>query len=174
MLRIHLMILVIPLMLAGCHSKTPSTAAAPYDSSTVTPAGKDSLSAGAPSDIDSLEVQIRAQDSVFEDGSRPTSWKNAGFNHPERFKRFLILFKDWVKKDQEDSVAAHIRYPIRGAGTAAWFKEQYVHIFNHHLKTVIARQRLDRVFRNGQGAMIGNGDVWFVERGGQYWVSALN
>lgn len=132
------------------------------------------MSARAPADVDSLEVQIYAPDSVFEDGSRPTSWTAAGFTDPVRFKRFLIRFKDWVQKDQVDSITSHIRFPLRAAGSPAWFRERYTHMFTPGLKAVIARQRLDRIFRNGQGAMFGKGEVWFVEEGGRYWVSAVN
>ncbi|TDW97414.1 hypothetical protein [Dinghuibacter silviterrae] len=166
--------LILCLLLAGwaCHSG-PSTQKR-YDSTTMTPGGKDSLSNGAPQDVDSLEAQIHAPDTVFEDGSRPTSWAAAGFNNPERFKRFLMLFKDWVKKDQVDSITDHVRFPLRAAGSPAWFKERYTHLFTPALKTAIFRQRLDRVFRNGQGAMIGRGEVWFQEIRGRYYVTAIN
>jgi hypothetical protein len=164
------------MLLAGlaCHSGAPTGTASPYDSTTVTPGGKDSLSNRAPQDVDSIDAQIHAPDSHFEDGSVPTSWRSAGFTDPVRFKRFLLQFKDWVKADQVDSITNHIRFPIRGAGSAAWFKEQYHLFFTPRMKAVVARQRLDRIFRNGQGAMIGNGDVWFVESHGKYWISAVN
>jgi hypothetical protein len=171
-LRFHTMLLGI--LLAACHSTHPSGDAASYDSTTVTPAGKDSQSVKAPADVDSLEVLIRAPDSVFEDGSRPTTWKRAGFHDPVRFKRFIIRFKDWVKDDEVDSIVEHVRFPIHAAGSPAWFKEQYAEIFTPSLKGIVARQRLDRIFRNGQGAMIGNGDVWFVEWRGKYWITAVN
>lgn len=159
-------------MVAGCHSGTRENSS--YDSTNVTPGGKDSLSATAPQDVDSLEAQIHAPDSVFEDGSRPTSWSATGFTDPSRFKRFLIRFKGWVQKDQVDSIANHIRFPIRAAGSPAWFKERYTRLFTPALKRTIALQRLDRIFRNGQGAMIGKGEVWFVEVDGRYWINALN
>jgi hypothetical protein len=169
-LRIHL--LLLGTFLTGCPGARHQDA--PYDSTTVTPAGKDSLSTKAPVDIDSLEAQINAPDSVFPDGSRPTTWRSAGFSDPARFKRFLIVFKSWVRKDQVDSITNHVRFPIRAAGTAAWFKEQYPRLFTPRLKAVIQNQRLDRIFRNGQGAMLGNGDVWFQETHGRYWISAVN
>jgi hypothetical protein len=169
-------VLILGILLVGCHSanQQPGALSAAYDSSNVTPGGKDQDPAGRKSRRDSIEAQILAPDSIFEDGSRPTTWVNAGFNNPEGFKRFLLVYQHWIRKDQVDSISAHIRYPIRGAGSAAWFKEQYPRIFTHRIKTIILRQRLDRIFRNGQGAMIGNGDVWFVEEKGRYWVTAIN
>jgi hypothetical protein len=167
-------LLILAGLMAGCHSPKQQAEASPaiYDSSIATPGGKDP--AGGKASKDSVEAQINGPDSVFEDGSRPTTWANAGFGSPARFKRFLVVFKGWVKRDRVDSISAHIRYPIRGAGSAAWFKEQYPHIFTRHLKLVISHQRLDRIFRNGQGAMVGNGDLWFIEDKGRYWVTAVN
>jgi len=175
-LRFHMMMLTI-LGMMGCHSASHNEergAAARYDSTNITPANQDSANTHGAAARNAEEEQILAQDSVFEDGSRPTTWANAGFDDPVRFKRFLVKYKEWARRDQVDSIAAHIRFPIRGAGSAAWFKEQYPHIFNRHLKAVIFRQRLDRIFRNGQGAMIGNGDIWFVEERGRYLATAVN
>ena len=159
--------MLLALLAFGCHSGPSSGVSASYDSASVTPGGNTRQD-------DSLQAQLRAPDSVFEDGSRPTSWRAAGFSDPLAFKLFLIDFKTWVRRDQVDSIAHHIRFPIRGAGSVAWFKERYPRVFTPRIKNVVARQRLDRIFRNGQGAMMGNGEVWFVEERGKYWVSAVN
>jgi len=173
--RTHLMnMMLLAGLMTGCHSATRQTDNPGYDSTNVTIRGKDSVLTRGTDTPNSLEAQVNAPDSIFEDGSRPTTWKNAGFDNPARFKRFLFQYKGWVKRDLIDSISAHIRYPVRGAGSAAWFKEQYPHIFTHRLKAVILHQRLDRIFRNGQGAMLGNGDIWFIEDKGRYWVTAIN
>lgn len=168
-------LLILAAFMVACHTSSQRTGgkSAAYDSSNVTPGGSAAPGAGMDRK-DSIEALIHAPDSIFEDGSRPTTWANAGFDNPGGFKRFFITYQHWVKKDMVDSISAHIRYPIRGAGSAGWFKEQYAHIFTHRIKDVISRQRVDRIFRNGQGAMIGNGDVWFVAQGGTYWVTAIN
>jgi hypothetical protein len=160
--------------LVSCHTTNKHQDSSPYDSSNVAPAGKDSNSTRPPADIDSLEAQINLPDSVFEDGSVPTTWKAAGFRHPQEFKRWLIKYKDWVKNDQIDSLAAHTHFPIHGAGNTNWFKEAYPHIYTTHVKAVVSRQRLNRIFRNGQGAMFGDGTVWFIEKGGKFWVNQIN
>ena len=154
--------MLLLLMIVGCQSATKRKP--PYDSTNVVPGGMDS----------STEAQLYAPDSVFEDGSRPISWERAGFHDPVRFKRFLLAFRGWVQRDQVDSISDHIRFPIRAAGSPAWFRERYAHLFTPALKAVILHQRLDRIFRNGQGAMLGNGEIWFVETHGRYWVSAIN
>ena len=119
-------------------------------------------------------AQMHAQDSIFEDSSRPTSWEAAGFTDPVAFKCFFVRFREWVTKDNVDSITNHIQFPLHLAGSPAWFREEYPHIFNHRVKSALYRQRLDRIFRNGQGAMVGNGTIWFVQNQGQYWVSAVN
>jgi hypothetical protein len=135
--------------LVSCHTTNKHQDSSPYDSSNVAPAGKDSNSTRPPADIDSLE-------------------------HPQEFKRWLIKYKDWVKNDQIDSLAAHTHFPIHGAGNTNWFKEAYPHIYTTHVKAVVSRQRLNRIFRNGQGAMFGDGTVWFIEKGGKFWVNQIN
>lgn len=128
---------------------------------------------GAPEDT--LLARIRAQDTVFEDGSRPTDWKNAGFDDPESFKRFLIRFKEWVRNDNADSIAGRIEFPIKGYKTAEQFKNNYAKIFDKQLKDVVEQQRLDRIFRNYQGAMIGDGAIWFsVIANKGYRIIAIN
>lgn len=121
------------------------------------------------------EAQIKAQDTLFEDGSRPAAWSNAGFDDPERFKLFLIVFKEWVRSDNVDSIAGRIEFPLKGYRTPEQFKKDYAKIFDKQLKDVIEKQRLDRIFRNYQGAMIGDGAIWFsvIENKG-YRIIAIN
>ncbi|WP_341837921.1 hypothetical protein WJU16_08645 [Chitinophaga pollutisoli] len=124
--------------------------------------------------IDPLTAQIQAQDSIFDDGSIPTTWENAGFNNPADFKRFLSRFKSWVRNDQPDSIAACIRFPLRLYPSSADFKSQYHQIFDPALKTAVDTFRLDRIFRNSQGAMVANGRIWFAPLPEGYRIIAIN
>ncbi|KAA2238447.1 hypothetical protein F0L74_19660 [Chitinophaga agrisoli] len=108
-------------------------------------------------------LQLLAQDTLFEDGSKPANWDDAGFTDPAGFKRFVARFKEWVRADQVDSIAASIRYPLGKYKTAAQFKQHYAQVFDRELKEIVASQRLDRIFRNYQGAMLGNGAIWFTQ-----------
>jgi hypothetical protein len=124
---------------------------------------------------DTLEARITAQDTLFEDGSQPTDWKDAGFDDPEGFKRFLVLFKEWVRSDNADSITAYIEFPIKGYKTPEQFRKNYTKIFDKQLKDEVEKQRLDRIFRNYQGAMIGNGAIWFSVIGNKgYRIIAIN
>lgn len=124
--------------------------------------------------VDSVELQIAAQDTLFSDGSIPTSWKNAGFNDATKFKRFMLGFKNWVKTDQLDSITAHIRFPLKTVKSKAEFKQKYSSLFDSSLKKTVEEQRLDRIFRNNNGAMMGNGEIWFIEDRNNYYIIAIN
>lgn len=145
--------------------------------------GADSLQANTtPKDIPgqnpttgiNYDAEIAAQDSVFEDGSTPSSWANAGFTDPVAFKRFIIQFKDWVRHDNVDSVAAHIRFPMKKIATAEDLKTKYTSVFNEHVKTAIANQHLDHFFRNQDGAMFDGGLIWFTASNNGYFITAIN
>ncbi len=123
---------------------------------------------------DSSLQQIAAADTLFEDGSRPTGWDNAGFDDPAAFKKFLAVFRDWVQHNEVDSITAHIKFPLAHYKTADVFKKQYDSIFNPALKSVVLQQRLDRIFRNYQGAMMGNGEIWWAQLDGHYKIIAIN
>lgn len=120
------------------------------------------------------EAEMAAQDTLFEDGSKPSSWADAGFDQPADFKQFLVSFKNWVKADRVDSITAHIRFPLKKYKTADAFRQQYNKIFDASLKAVVDTQRLDRIFRNYQGAMLGNGEIWFSSFPEGYRIIAIN
>ncbi len=98
---------------------------------------KELVPVAPPPPVDLTTAQIQAQDSIFDDGSIPTSWENAGFNDPADFKRFLARFKSWVQNDQPDSIAAVIRFPLRLYPSAADFKSQYHQVFDASLKSAV-------------------------------------
>lgn len=121
-----------------------------------------------------IDDQLNAQDTLFEDGSIPSSWSNAGFDDPAHFKRFLLNFKDWVRSDKVDSITAHIRFPLKSYKTPETFKKEYPKIFDANMKMMVDTQRLDRISRNYQGAMLGNGEIWFSVIDGAYKIIAIN
>ncbi|GAA0562513.1 hypothetical protein [Chitinophaga japonensis] len=169
----HASLLLALLLAAACQSgQRPDTSAQTVDS--LIP---DTI-ASVPPDVsmaDPYVTQLEGQDTVFEDGTVPSSWADAGFDDPAGFKHFLLRFKEWVRTDNVDSVAAYIDFPIRGYQTAAQFKGQYATVFDEQMKEMVARQRLDRVFRNYQGAMLGEGQLWFADQEGKgYRIIAIN
>jgi hypothetical protein len=123
---------------------------------------------------DPYVVEMKAQDTLFEDGSIPVSWEIAGFTDPADFKKFIIEFKDWVNRDLVDSISKHIQYPLKKYATPAQFKAAYPEIFDKQTKEIVAESRLDRIFRTSQGAMIGDGLIWFTQVPHGYRIIAIN
>lgn len=146
------------------------------EDSTIVDGAKDLLPVqpAPPPVVNPQAEQIKAQDTVFEDGSVPSTWSNAGFDDPTGFKEFLLSFKDWVKKDQVDSITAYIRFPLKNYKTAEAFKKAYPQVFNATMKKMVEEQRLDRLFRNYQGAMFGSGEIWFSVFPEGYKIIAIN
>ncbi|HEY0273898.1 MAG TPA: hypothetical protein VGC22_11980 [Chitinophaga sp.] len=123
---------------------------------------------------DSSLRQIQAPDTLCANGTRPASWDVAGFDDPVAFKKFLALFKDWVAHDRADSITAHIKFPLAHYKTAADFRRQYPQVFDSAMKAVVLQQPLHCIFRNYQGAMLGNGALWWAQLDGQYKIIAIN
>jgi len=117
--------------------------------------------------------EMHADDLEWE-GTVPTGWGTATIKNAVDFKTFMIKFKRWVAEDDVESISKLIRLPIKEINSKAEFKNNYSRIFTPEMKEAIASQRLDRIFRNDQGAMIGNGDVWFQQIGRDYKIIALN
>ncbi|MND45591.1 hypothetical protein D3C80_364540 [compost metagenome] len=168
----HKKLLLVSILAIACSCQNLGNKQAQESANNATKTDSSTKSLSQP--VDENTTQISAQDSLFDDGSIPTSWANAGFNNSTDFKHFLIKFKDWVKTDNQDSIAAHIKFPLKNVNSAAAFKHKYVDLFDTTLKKTIEEQRLDRIFRNTDGAMIGNGVIWFSESNNNYYIIAIN
>jgi len=68
---------------------------------------------------------VNAQDTVFDDGTIPGTWWEAGFKNAVTFKIFVDDVKTWVKKGMIDSLAAHIKFPLKNIENATAFKAGY-------------------------------------------------
>jgi len=92
----------------------------------------------------------------------------AGLSLPET-RSFLSRLKHAVAKDDRKAVAAMSDYPISVAvGADAitldspdQFVARYADFMTQALRALIAETRLEDLFANAQGAMLGNGALWF-------------
>lgn len=97
---------------------------------------------------------------------------------------FLAALQKAVAADDRDAVAGLFSYPARVPlkGRSGKVKNKaeltaaYADIFDPGLKKLIADARLDQVFANSQGVMIGNGRLWFSPVGakGQLAIITIN
>ena len=51
-------------------------------------------------------------DSVFDDGSIPTTWEVAGIEDVKSLKLFLKQAQQWVMSNNKEQLAAAVQYPI--------------------------------------------------------------
>lgn len=166
-MKISVVLFIATCLFLSCNDNAGNTfAGSDSDKATQTPAPAENAQP--------VTDSLHAPDTLFKDGSIPTSWENAGFSDPVAFKTFIMQLKDWVRNDNMDSIAAHIQFPLKNVKTADAFKKDYNKLFNEKIKTAIAAQRVDRVFRNSSGAMIGSGELWFIENKGNYYITAIN
>lgn len=117
--------------------------------------------------------ELNADDLEWE-GTVPTGWGTATIKDASDFKIFLIKFKELVANDDSENIAELIRYPIKDLKSKSDFLNNYSRIFSPAIKDAVKQQRLDRIFRRDQGAMIGNGEIWFQQVGRSYKVIGLN
>ncbi|RYG05694.1 MAG: hypothetical protein EOO02_02985 [Chitinophagaceae bacterium] len=115
-------------------------------------------------------------DTVFNDGSVPSSWANAGFTDSAAVKRFVKQLQSWTAANQVDSIAAQIAFPLKNPAVknVDEFKAGFEKYFTSEVKSAIADQKLSQIFRNQQGAMIGQGRVWLTEKNKTIKIFAIN
>jgi hypothetical protein len=168
---------IIVLLFVACNNSSStekisgdSIAIAKYDTSNIV----DIIEPAA--DPIALTAAEMKDDSAFADGSIPSSWTNAGFSDSIAVKKFLKKIKYWVGNNQKDSVAAIIAYPLRKPviKNQESLLKNYESVFNDKVKKALLEQNLSQLFRNAQGVMVGNGDLWINETPRGLKIIAIN
>lgn len=161
------------LLIAACHSNPHHSDAQSTDSTTL------SLPVATnPEATSSYKITITAReatdDSIFDDGSIPVKWKNAGITNSRNFKLFLKQMQLWIMYNDKAQLASTVRYPLKDIGTAAELISRYDSVFTKDVKLSFATINFSQVFRNDKGAMIGDGKVWFAQEGNDFRIIAIN
>lgn len=102
------------------------------------------------------------------------NWPVAGIDHPETFKTFLADLQKWTANNQQDSIVAHISFPLRNYKTKETFTKKFSSIFSEKIRSAISKQSPDDIFVNAQGVMLGNGEIWINYLRGAYYITAIN
>ncbi|MBT2768424.1 hypothetical protein J7J08_12320 [Stenotrophomonas sp. ISL-67] len=180
-------ILLPTLMLAACSQPTPpaNEAAAPSTSppATTPTAAEDAPQAGLSPDVvepgsaptpdtappvagtDSAAAPADAS-SGTEGGARERITKLLGDAAP--YESVFNQLQRGVAAGDRAAVAGLMRYPVRvtiggkdqNLADAAAFQRDYDKIVTPTLARLIAGQKFDTLFVNGQGVMLGQGEVW--------------
>lgn len=98
--------------------------------------------------------------------------------------RFLAELQAAVAGDDRRKVSRMVLYPLRtrvGRRRVVLrgprqFLARYEALFNPHVKSVLAAQKFEGIFRNWQGYMVGRGEVWFEQLAdtGEFKIIAIN
>lgn len=113
-------------------------------------------------------------DSVFSDGSIPTSWANAGITDVKGLKLFLKQVQQWVMNNDKEKLAASVRYPLKGITTEQELIKAYDKVFTRDVKLAFASINFHQIFRNQKGVMLGGGKVWITQTGNEFSIFAIN
>jgi hypothetical protein len=136
----------------------------------ITGAAIDSNLLGVP--VTNVEME---DDSVFDDGSRPTSWEVAGITKVYALKIFIKDLQYMAATDNREEISKLIRYPLNATiKTQADFLANYEKLFNPTLKEALARVNPRQVFRNYKGVMLGNGNIWIQQLDDEFKIIAIN
>jgi hypothetical protein len=93
----------------------------------------------------------------------------AGHPLTDEDRVFLEQLRDAVANDKRSWIADHVRYPIDvtiggkllNVEREDQFLAHYDEIMNQRVRDAILRQTSGELFKNWQGTMIGDGEVWF-------------
>jgi len=122
-----------------------------------------------------LTQEEMVDDTVFDDGSKPTSWEVAGITDVKGFKLFIKQLQLLVLNNDKVELAKHIRYPLgKSIKNEQDFLKNYDNIFTKDAKLSIAKINFSQVFRNSKGAMSEGGKVWFSQEENGFKIIAVN
>ncbi|KWX72629.1 hypothetical protein AMQ84_25540 [Paenibacillus riograndensis] len=106
----------------------------------------------------------------------------AGINDPIVFEHNFSLLQKNVKEGKKSEVANLMVYPLKvnhngktmQIKTKKDFIAKYDKIINAKVKKALLAQKVDKVFVNWKGVMIGNGELWIGQFGEQVGVFVIN
>jgi hypothetical protein len=98
----------------------------------------------------------------------------AGIDNDAAVERFLHDLQEAVSKNQRAKVTSMIAYPIKvGVGRhrevirkKSEMLKKYDSVFNQKVKEALGKQKVSELFVNGQGVMVGDGEIWFNQMAG--------
>lgn len=96
-------------------------------------------------------------------------YKTAGIDDPDKFNEFFGNVRKAVANGNKEQVADAVLYPLRvnENGSSRSYKDKteflaaYDQIMTDPVKKALADQKLNTLFVNDQGVMVGNGEIWF-------------
>jgi hypothetical protein len=156
---------ILPILLVACNQNKNT----PVERD-ITGAAIDSNLLGVP--VTNVEME---DDSVFDDGSRPSSWEVAGITKVYALKIFIKDLQYMAATDNREEISKLVNYPLNATiKTQSDFLAHYEKLFNPELKEALARVNPRQVFRNYKGVMLGNGKIWIRQFDDEFKIIAIN
>lgn len=118
-----------------------------------------------------LELQ---DDSIFSDGSIPTSWQNAGIADVNGLKVFIKQLQQMVMNNDKVNLAAAVQYPLKNIQSTEALIKQYDEVFTKEVKLSLAAINFSQLFRNQNGVMTEGGKLWIRQVGKGFKIVAIN
>jgi hypothetical protein len=119
--------------------------------------------------ISSSTIQLTADEEKdlpeTGDKSVTTTWEDIDIHDVKGLKVFIKKLKLWSEQGNKDSIAANIDYPLindENISSSKIFLQQYDKVFNNKVKQALQQQKLNELFKNFQGVMIGRGELWIA------------
>jgi hypothetical protein len=117
-------------------------------------------------------LSAQAKNAAQSQACQGSTVDNQGADFAQKSRAFLAELQTAVHDGDKNKVASVISYPllvIHGSHrtrikTKAQFIAEFNTIFDPHVQKAIAQQSAQCLFGNYQGAMIGNGEVWFSQQ----------
>ena len=105
-----------------------------------------------------------------------------GAEYASQAKSFLVTLQKVVESGDSAKFARLVHYPVRINGThvvkitkRSELTRKYASIMTSDVRQAILTQNPECLFANGQGVMIGNGQIWFQqESSGKMKVISIN
>lgn len=170
----YFLIIVVTLLLNACYQPQKSVEEA---AGTVKMDSLNKSLSNAPTEllkVSDLSVDELKDDTVFADGSKPTSWDIAGVSNVKGLKVFIKKLQEWIVLNQKDSLANVVKYPLGKIKNSEVLIKNYDSLFTKEVKLSFATLNFNQLFRNGKGVMINGGKVWFGQEGQKFKIIAIN
>lgn len=113
-------------------------------------------------------------DSVFADGSIPTSWDVAGITDVRGLKLFLKQSQQWVMSNDKAQLALAVKYPLNNIKNEEEMMAAYDQVFTKEVKLSFAMINFNQIFRNSKGVMTAGGKAWITQEGSSFKIFAIN
>ncbi len=125
--------------------------------------------------VSELSAEELKDDSVFIDGSRPTSWDIAGITDVKGLKLFIKQLQQWTITNDKEKLASVVQYPIhKTIKSKAALIANYDSVFTKQVQLSFATVNFNQLFRNAQGVMTNGGRVWIGQIGKDFKIIAIN